>query len=164
VFLASLDLGLTLDIGCGIGRNLKNICRVVGVDINNRAVQIAKENGLDAYTLQDFQESKWAREGLFDSLLFSHVLEHMDKNAAKETVKFYLPFLRKQGSVVLIAPQERGYRSDLAHLTFMDFEQLVEMLASLKVGIVRTCSFPFPRVTGRFFKYNEFVVIGRKCS
>jgi SAM-dependent methyltransferase len=164
MFLKSLHLGLTLDIGCGIGRNLKNLgSNVVGIDTDENAVRIARDRGFEALTVKEFERSKWARDGLFNSLLFSHVLEHMRRDTAEETVKYYLPFLRKQGNVVLVAPQERGFKSDPTHLTFMDFGQLVEIMVSLDVDIVRTCSFPFPRFTGRFFKYNEFVVIGRKC-
>jgi 2-polyprenyl-3-methyl-5-hydroxy-6-metoxy-1,4-benzoquinol methylase len=164
-FLKSLHLGLTLDVGCGVGRNLKNLgSNVVGVDTDETAIRIAKERGFDAFTVPDFERSKWAREGLFDSLLFSHVLEHMEREAATETVKFYLPFLRKQGKVVLITPQERGFKADPTHKTFMRFADLVEIFEALKLTVERKHAFPFPHFAGRFFTYNEFVVTGRKLS
>ena len=49
--LRRLKLGKTLDVGCGIGRNLINLGPTsVGVDHNPHSVAIAKKKGLSAYT------------------------------------------------------------------------------------------------------------------
>lgn len=165
MFLKSLHLGLTLDVGCGIGRNLKNIgSNAVGVDTDETAVRIARERGFVAFTVPEFEKSEWARDGLFDSLLFAHVLEHLEKDVGSDIIKYYLRFLRKQGKVVLIVPQERGFKTDYTHKVFMDFTDLSEMFEIYKLKIIRKCSFPFPRFTGRFFKYNESIVIGQNIS
>lgn len=165
LFLRTLHLGLTLDVGCGVGRNLKNLgSNTVGVDIDEAAVRIARNRGFVAYTVPDFEKSKWAREGSFDSLLFAHVLEHMRKDEARETIRFYLKYLRKQGRIVMIVPQERGFKADSTHKVFLDFTDLCEILEFVGIKAIHKCSFPFPRFTGKIFKYNESIVIGYNKS
>ena len=55
--LQRLQLGLVLDIGCGVGRNLINIAgsaRGIGVDHNSYSVEVAKSQGLIAFTPEEF--------------------------------------------------------------------------------------------------------------
>jgi 2-polyprenyl-3-methyl-5-hydroxy-6-metoxy-1,4-benzoquinol methylase len=164
-FLRSLDPGLTLDVGCGVGRNLETLgSQGVGVDTNETAVRLARQRGFRAFTVADFRESEWAREGSFDSLLFAHVLEHMTQAQATGVIKQWLPFLREQGRLILITPQEKGLAADATHVELMDFEVLGRLVKSVGATLVSTRSFPFPRCAGRFFKYNEFVVVARKMA
>jgi 2-polyprenyl-3-methyl-5-hydroxy-6-metoxy-1,4-benzoquinol methylase len=158
-----LDLGFTLDVGCGIGRNLLHLDRQgVGVDHNAESVAVAKQRGCTAFTSEAFARSEHARPSCFDSMLVAHVVEHMSLDQACELVAHHLDFVRAGGKVVLIAPQEAGYRSDETHVEFMDFEKLESIL--VRVGVVheRSYSFPFPRAVGRVFPHNEFVVVGRR--
>ena len=71
----------------------------------------------------------------------------------------YLPFVRPGGQVILITPQEAGYRSDSTHVSFVDFDALAGIGERLRLEGARRSSFPFPRVIGRWFKYNEFVQV-----
>ena len=73
----------------------------------------------------------------------------------------YLPYVRPGGQVVLITPQEAGYRSDATHVTFTDLEALAKLVTSLGLEITTRYSFPLPRPAGRVFKYNEFVLLAR---
>jgi SAM-dependent methyltransferase len=160
--LARHRLGRTLDIGCGIGRNLATLpAGSLGVDHNEASVAQARAAGFEATTADDFFGSR-TELGSFDSLLLSHVVEHMPRETARELLGAYLPFLRPGGTVFFICPQERGYASDPTHVcwtTDRDLEQL-----SRDVGLLpeRSGSFPFPRRVGRFFTYNEFNVVARK--
>ncbi len=95
----------------------------------------------------------------FDSLLFSHVLEHVDDPAA--LIRAYLPRLKPAGRVIIMTPQEAGHRSDLTHVEFLDFEKLGEILVACGLTHDRAYSFPFPRWAGDFFTYNEFVVTAK---
>lgn len=155
--LSRLKLGRTLDIGCGIGRNLIHLDGV-GIDHNQRSVDIARAQGLQAFTPSEFQ----CDPGSFDSLLFAHVLEHMDLAAAGELVGRYLKCLKPGGRVVFITPQEWGYKTDTTHVEFMDFPALRALAVSLGLIVERAYSFPFPRWAGRLFKYNEFVLVSRR--
>jgi 2-polyprenyl-3-methyl-5-hydroxy-6-metoxy-1,4-benzoquinol methylase len=158
-----LDLGHTLDVGCGIGRNLGHLGgNGVGVDHNATSVQIARERGLRAYTVEEFLASEHARPDTFDSMLAAHLVEHLSEPQAREVVGAYLPYVRPGGKVVFITPQESGYASDATHVRFVGFAELDRLATDLGLAMQRRYSFPFPRWAGKVFKYNEFVAVARR--
>lgn len=55
-----------------------------------------------------------------------------------------------------------SFRSDDTHVEFMDFDKVRGIFDQLGYQTVRQYSFPFPRVMGKIFRYNEFVSIARK--
>jgi 2-polyprenyl-3-methyl-5-hydroxy-6-metoxy-1,4-benzoquinol methylase len=153
--------GFVLDVGCGIGRSLAFLKgNGVGVDHNPHSVEACRERGLRAYTPAEFQSSGFATPGRFDSLLCSHVLEHLDASAARTLLSEYVGYVHDGGQVIMITPQERGYRSDDSHVTFVNEATLLDHAAELGLRDVRVKSFPFVRSVGRIFPYNEFVAVG----
>lgn len=151
------DLGRTLDIGCGIGRNLLALEQgSVGVDHNETSVQIARSRGLTAYTVGEFRDLQLQP---FDSLLIAHVVEHMTASEAEDLLRSYLPHLRPGGKVLFVCPQERGYASDPTHVCWTNDNDLVELAHAVGLVAVAARSFPFPRWAGRLFTYNEFNVL-----
>jgi 2-polyprenyl-3-methyl-5-hydroxy-6-metoxy-1,4-benzoquinol methylase len=163
--LRRLKLGSTLDVGCGIGRNLLHLDgNGVGIDHNSSSVAAARAAGVRAFTPSEFLASGLATRGSFDSLLVSHVLEHMTRAQAVELMQEHVAYVRAGGTVVLITPQERGFRSDSSHVEFMDFDALREVAAAVQLSVRRTYSFPFPRTAGSIFVYNEFVLVGTVSS
>ena len=160
--LRSLKLGRTLDIGCGLGRNLLHIGgNGVGVDHNPHSIATCRARGLTAYTPDEFAASGDSKPGSFDSLLIAHVLEHLDEATSAEMVKSYLPYVRPLGRVVFITPQESGFASDATHIRWVDFDVLRRTAEDAGVSVRRNYSFPLPRFTGKLFRYNEFVQIGQ---
>jgi len=161
--LRRLNPGFTIDIGCGLGRNLLHLNgNGIGIDHNQHAVTIARSRGLQAFTTEDFKESEFNRVELFDSILLSHVAEHLTEREVVELLKAYLPLLRPNGQVIIICPQDYGYRSDPTHIQFLDFGSLRIIARQAGLMPVKEYSFPFPRVFGHLFKYNEFVTVSRK--
>lgn len=164
--LRRLHPGRTLDVGCGIGRNLSHLSpESVGVDHNASSVAVCTRAGLTAYTTQQVADQPdLLPEGAFDSLLLAHLLEHVDEGVADDILAQYLPRLRRGGKVVLITPQEVGFRSDETHIRFVDFA--VASAHARRAGLVvdRTYSFPFPRPAGKVFAYNEFVTVAHLPS
>ena len=161
--LRRLEPGFTLDVGCGLGRNLGHLDgNGVGIDHNPDLVAIARSRGLRAYTPGVFAASEYARPETFDSLLCSHVVEHMTVDSAVDLVRPYLAFVRPGGKVIFVTPQEGGFRSDPTHVEFYDFDALDNLLDRLGLVRLSAFSFPFPRVAGRVFTYNEFVVVARR--
>ena len=158
--LRRLDPGFTLDIGCGIGRNLAALDGV-GVDHNSTAVGIARKGGFTAFTTEEFARSEFAVAGRFDTLLLAHIVEHMTRPQAQELLGSYLRYLRPGGQVILIAPQEAGFRSDDTHVEFMDSAVLRALLEANGLQVVREYSFPLVRAAGRFLRHNEFISVGR---
>lgn len=154
--LRRLALGRTLDVGCGVGRNLAALPPgSVGVDHNPAAVALARRRGLEAF-LPDALAPVHAG---FDALLFAHVLEHADPAGAREMVAAWLPRLRAGGRVVLITPQEAGFRSDPSHVAFLDADALSALAAGLGLEVLLRRSFPLPRFAGAFVPWNEFLVV-----
>lgn len=159
--LARLEPGYVLDVGCGIGRNLLHLDGV-GVDTSASSVEVARSHGLTAYTVTEFPDAPEARTGGFDSLLFAHVLEHMELTEATDLVGLYLPYLRSGGKVIVIVPQKAGYATDDTHVNFLDHEDVADLLTGHGLAIARSYSFPFPRAAGTVFRHNETIVTARR--
>jgi len=165
IHLQRLSLGSVLEIGCGIGRNLINLgkaTRNIGIDHNPNSVAVAVSRGLVAFTPEQFLSSHYAQPSRFDSLLLSHVAEHMRRDEIVSLLNEYLVYLRPGARVVIITPQEAGHRSDPTHAEFMDFEMLSGIMQDAGLIELTHYSFPLARLFGKIFKYNEFVVIGQK--
>lgn len=159
-FLERQDLGRTLDVGCGIGRNLKALpAGSIGVDHNATSVETARRAGLQAMTPDEFLAQSHEP---FDGLLLAHVIEHMPPNEAASLLRTYLEFVRPGGKVLMICPQERGFASDPTHCNWTTGEDLVGLAAELGLVAGRPRSFPLPRIMGRLFTYNEFVLVAHK--
>jgi SAM-dependent methyltransferase len=160
--LRRLAPGFTLDLGCGIGRNLLHLRGLgVGIDTNPHCVRVARTRGLVAFTPEEFAGSVYNRPGRFDSLLLAHVAEHLAEDDTIGLIRRCRPLVRPHGQLILMCPQEAGFASDPSHVEFMDFQRLAGIASRTGFPPERSFSFPFPRWAGRFFTYNEFVLVGR---
>lgn len=156
-------LGRTLDVGCGIGRNLKTLGEgSIGVDHNAAAIVMARELGVEAVTTDEWATSDLRRVGSFEGMLLAHVIEHMDEPTAIAMMDEYLPYLRSGGKVFFVCPQERGFASDPTHVRFTDGLALSTLARRVGLQPQQWFSFPFPRWAGQAFIYNEFCLLATK--
>jgi 2-polyprenyl-3-methyl-5-hydroxy-6-metoxy-1,4-benzoquinol methylase len=166
--IEAMNLGKTIDIGCGVGRILAWLDKdSIGLDHNPKSIEICLSKNLNAFTSEKFSEithSKKIDMKSFDNLLLAHVLEHLEDKEQIEIIESYLPFLKKNGGVFIITPQEAGHASDPTHVTFTDFKRVKEILGELNLEVTSQKTFPLPRVFGRYFKYNEFHTYARLKS
>lgn len=161
--LRRMKPGFMLDIGCGLGRNLGHVDgHGVGIDPNRACLAEARTRGLTVYSPEAFLASPHAQAWAFDSILLSHVVEHMEVDAARALIASYFDYLKPGGQLILITPQEAGHASDRTHVHFMDAGELRRLAEDLGLTVTREMSFPFPRWAGRLFRYNEFVLTAAK--
>ncbi len=159
-----LDPGRTLDIGCGIGRNLQHLApAAIGVDHNADSIAVARSKGLVAYTVHEFADAPEAVPESYDTLLLAHVVEHMGRDSAIGLLGDYMKFLRPGGRVIIITPQEAGYRTDATHVRFVDFTAAADLAQAMGCSVIRSYSFPFPRAAGKLFPYNEFITVAQSA-
>lgn len=163
--LRRLARGRVLEVGCGIGRNLAALPGSVGVDHNADSIAIARAAGLRAWTTEEWAKCPDAQAGSFDTLLIAHVLEHVSEEVGSALLEEYVGFLRPRARLVLICPQEAGFRSDPAtHVRFVTGVELAEHARDAGFVPVTNISFPLPRIAGRVFLYNEFVLAADRAE
>ena len=154
-------IGSTLDLGCGLGRVLQWLSAdSVGIDHNPMSIEHCRKMGLRAFTNVEFEISDHLEK--FDNLLLAHLLEHLSEEDQIQILQTYLPCLKVGGKLIVVTPQQRGYKSDSTHITYTDNKKIAQIFKKLEIEINSSKSFPFPRVVGRVFTYNEYQVVGIK--
>jgi 2-polyprenyl-3-methyl-5-hydroxy-6-metoxy-1,4-benzoquinol methylase len=149
-----------LDVGCGLGRCLGHLApHGVGVDHNKHSVQVCRDRGLTAFTTDEFGDTEYAKPGRFGGLLAAHLIEHLTREDAVQILGGYLEYLAPDARVVFICPQERGYAADPTHISFTDLDGLRDVAEQLGLTVQERLSFPLPRIAGKTFPYNEFIVV-----
>jgi 2-polyprenyl-3-methyl-5-hydroxy-6-metoxy-1,4-benzoquinol methylase len=154
-----------LDVGCGIGRNLAHLApRGVGVDHNETSVRTCRENGFTAFTTDEFGKTEYATPGRFGGMLAAHIIEHMTRPEAVDVLSGYLDYLAPGARIVMITPQERGHVIESSHVQFTDLDGLADISGQLGLTVVKSFSFPLPRIAGKVLYANEFVVAADKSQ
>jgi len=159
--IQNLAPGRVLDVGCGIGMNLRFTSpESAGVDHNEHSVAEARAAGLTAFVPKELHAQAEQYHEYFDSMLVAHVVEHMDKESGVGLLEEYLPYLKPSARIVLITPDEGGYATDPTHVRFVDFAASQELVESVGFSVKRSYAFPIPRSIGKTRRGNEFVVVG----
>lgn len=162
---ASLAAGRCIDFGCGAGELLARLGKgSVGLEYNRAAVEYCRHKGLDVSHYDGFADD-WSLQPLagrrFDTLVISHVLEHLD--APMMILCKLLDAAAALGvrQALVIVPQEAGYKVDATHRTFVDLGMLAGAIDSFPEWTIKHHGvFPFDvPFAGRVFAYNELQVV-----
>jgi 2-polyprenyl-3-methyl-5-hydroxy-6-metoxy-1,4-benzoquinol methylase len=102
--LAARPGGQVLDVGCGSGRMMRRLAElgweVHGIDFDPKAVEVARNQGLDV-RLGTLDEQSYD-DGSFDAIVMNHVIEHVpDPLRLLESCK---RVLKPGGKLVLATP------------------------------------------------------------
>jgi SAM-dependent methyltransferase len=118
--------GPAVDLGCGVGELLARLpAGSMGLEINRSTIGLCVAHGLDV-SFYDGTDDDWSlgpvtgRATTFDTLILSHVLEHLDD---PDVVLRKLLGAAGQAGIrqtLVIVPGRAGYRSDSTHRTFVD--------------------------------------------
>ncbi len=99
-----------LDIGCGIGKFLRRAkdraAEVVGLELNEQAVNYCKQNGLTVYN-ELIEEHAKKKESYYDVVCFFQVLEHI--NDVRPFLENALKVLKRNGKLVIGVPNNEPY-------------------------------------------------------
>lgn len=166
---ASLVSGPTLDFGCGVGELLRLLPRGSrGVEYNLATVEYCQERGLAVDAYNGFNDD-WSLSGLpqgdrFDSMVISHVLEHLE--APIEVFKKLLVAASRHGveRVLVIVPGMAGFKVDPTHLTFVNHKMLSDLSIPAVTGFRCVDAGYFPgniRSIGNWFAYHELQMVFR---
>ena len=158
--------GKTIDFGCGPGELLGKLPEgSIGLEINKFSVVHGQSMGLniqhydpqkDRYQLSDLEP------GRYDSLILSHVLEHLEN--PKQVLRSLLRSARrlKLKRVVIIIPGKKGFFLDPTHKTYISPNFFKKNKLDLAEGykLVRQKYFPVDiKILERLFTYLELQVV-----
>lgn len=163
---ASFCKGRTLDFGCGIGELLNRLPPGShGLEINPYTIQYCKEHGLpveaydpaaDQYRLDDIDF------GRFETLVISHVLEHLDN--PDHVLRTLFDSCKRIGIVrlVMVVPGARGFAADSTHKTFITRDYLQDRRVFDMPGVRVAALNYFPinfRFVGNYFPHHEMKIV-----
>ena len=116
---------VALDFGCGPGELLFKLPEgSIGYEINNEAVKLCKSNNLNVELYEpdsDDYSFKICKDQIFQTLILSHVLEHIENaDIVLKKILDNCPKL-KVDRIIIIVPGIKGFKSDATHKTFIDY-------------------------------------------
>jgi SAM-dependent methyltransferase len=102
-----------LDVGCGPGTNAPRFAyaKYLGIDINDRYIQLARERYHRDFLVADVTTSDAIPSGSYDFILVNSFLHHIDTSDAQRVLSRASEFLTTDGhlhSVELVLPEKTG--------------------------------------------------------
>jgi len=121
--------GPTLDFGCGVGELLERLpAGSRGLEYNEATVKFCREKGLQVDSYDGFTDG-WQLSTLptgahFESMVISHVLEHLDQPTVVLSRLLDASAKLAVRRVLVIVPGRAGFALDPTHRTFIDLAML----------------------------------------
>jgi len=131
--------GKALDVGCGLGELLELYKNSYGVDSNPFVVEYCKSKKLKCFLGNAYKTP--FRNGMFNTVICSHLIEHLDKPSV--AFKEFKRVLRKNGLLIIIVPNKKGYQRDKTHVKYWNEKNLTGILKKFNFKIKKVIYFPF---------------------
>ena len=156
--IVHLFRGYVLDIGCGNGEYLEQYTGPhLGIDALESNIKICNSKGIEAIKSD---ANLFIMEETFDTVLMSHVLEHLEK--PEIVISNACHSVKKGGHLIIILPCFEGFVSGLneqvGHKQFVTEEYVEPLLKEFNFRKVKSYKFP-PFFGG---KYKEVRLIFEK--
>lgn len=151
--------GRILDLGCGSGRNVILAAKmgydVIGVDISDKALTVAREHAKDEKVADrvrlirgDILKFKKGEFGLFDFCIVSEVIEHVQDY--QKIIYFAYSSLKKGGYLLLSTPNDPGQWNKLdeyaEHVRRFHKSELRQALGAFSEVEIFSVGFPMHRL------------------
>ena len=177
-----------LDIGCGYGRDafyfLDNLrCRVLGIDISEKAISIALNAILKAQDKKDakFQCCDFAelKEGKHDIVFTSNFYHLLENNKRTELRKTFKRTLKPKGLLFLSTlsisdpehygkgipvPGESNSFQDTVYIHLCTREELAEDFAFLNIKELYEHEYHEPHTGGKVHHHISWILIGENAD
>lgn len=159
-------IGNAIDFGCGAGEHLATFSKdSMGLEVNEATVKYCRDKGMNVQQYkpdEDKYQLKDVPAGKFQSLVISHVLEHLTD--PDQVLKTLMDSCKRIGvkRIFITVPCKAGFAHDKTHVTFITRQFIREKGLENCNGfrMVKCGYFPFNfRFVGDFFTYNEFYVV-----
>lgn len=165
------NIGKAIDFGCGVGELLEKLPEgSLGFDINSYTVNYCKSINLnvdyynqdiDKYNLYAIEQNK------YQTLILSHVLEHLENPAEKLKLLFNSAQRLNILRIIIVVPCIKGFNFDKTHIQFIDkdffFNNAFDKHPHFNLSFMKY--FPFNnKLIGKFFTYNELHLIFDKIN
>ena len=140
--------GLILDVGCGPGNFaeflIKRGLSVVGVDISDEMIAIARKNVPRAEFIQCDCRHMNFKESSFDGILAAYSLLHLPKADATGVIKLCEKFLKRGGVLALMMKDGAGEirnksklsKGDTYYVCFWSMNELISLCNRLKLQTI----------------------------
>ena len=159
--------GATMDFGCGVGELLATLPPgSMGLEYNQATVEYCRARGLDVSwydgTADDWSLSAISPGRSFETMIISHVLEHLDDPLAVLRCLLNSAYGYGVRKVLVIVPGKAGFQVDHTHRTFVDRTMLSAATETAGSRFRYASASYFPgniKVMGDWFPHHELQVI-----
>ena len=151
--------GRVVDIGCGIGDMVRYRRETVGVDVNPKAVDFCRGQGLPVELMEPDQLP--FADGAFDGAVLDNVLEHLETPGAllAEVRRVLTP----GGTLITGVPGRSGFASDWDHKQHYPEAKLVDCLQAAGFTMLHVFHQPFSSdFLDRHFRYYAIYGVFRR--
>jgi|688.fasta_scaffold121894_2 2-polyprenyl-3-methyl-5-hydroxy-6-metoxy-1,4-benzoquinol methylase len=159
-------VGNAIDFGCGAGEHLATFSKEsIGLEVNKVTVDYCRQNGLNVEWYnpeEDDYQLKQIPTGKYQTLVISHVLEHLEK---PEYILLKLMEACKQKGIERIficLPCKAGFAHDKTHITFVTRAYIAQhqLEQTSHFSLTQWGYFPLNmQWVGDFFIYNELYLM-----
>ncbi|MGE0567585.1 MAG: class I SAM-dependent methyltransferase [Bacteroidia bacterium] len=154
--------GPVMDLGFGTGAFLRYLSAkgytFSGIDSNPHLVGMNKENGLDV-ALDDVTKLETIDKPLTNAIC-DNVLEHLDMDQIDSFFNACKQKFIKNGILVVIVPDKKGYKRDPTHKTFVTKEIIQNFCKKQSISLIKDFCHPFnSRFIGRVLYLNMQVFV-----